>query len=141
MASICPGTLPTPSSPSLPLPRISWRELLCPQSHCFSLWFLPGAAHPWVTPYCSSAGLRGCSWAPPTRLTPAVSHELAIEKLRPAGSAAFALWDDDEHWRKVEGALDDARARFGNATITRARHVGRGDGRGAVRHPKDHGVD
>ena len=79
MASICPGTLPPPSSPSLPLPRISWRELLCPQSHCFSLWFLPGAAHPWVTPYCSSAGLRGCSWAPPTRLTPAVSHELAIE--------------------------------------------------------------
>ncbi|CAH0160184.1 DNA polymerase IV [Microbacterium sp. Bi121] len=63
------------------------------------------------------------------------------EKLRPAGSSAFALWDDDEHWRKVEGALDDARARFGSATITRARHVGRGDGRGAVRHPKDHGVD
>lgn len=63
------------------------------------------------------------------------------EKLRPAGGAAFALWDDDEHWRKVEGALDDARARFGSATITRARHVARGDGRGAVRHPKDHGVD
>ncbi|MCC2029913.1 DNA polymerase IV [Microbacterium sp. YMB-B2] len=63
------------------------------------------------------------------------------EKLRSAGSAAFALWDDDEHWRKVEGALDDARARFGNATITRARHIGRGDGRGAARHPKDHGVD
>ncbi|MCS3842682.1 DNA polymerase IV [Microbacterium sp. AK031] len=63
------------------------------------------------------------------------------EKLRPAGGSAFALWDDDEHWRKVEGALDDARARFGTATITRARHVGRGDGRDAVRHPKDHGVD
>lgn len=63
------------------------------------------------------------------------------EKLRPAEGAAFALWDDDEHWRKVEGALDDARARFGSATITRARHVARGDGRGAVRHPKDHGVD
>lgn len=63
------------------------------------------------------------------------------EKLRPAGGAAFALWDDDEHWRKVEGALDDARERFGSATITRARHVGRGDGRGSVRHPKDHGVD
>jgi len=62
------------------------------------------------------------------------------EKLRPAGSSAFALWDDDEHWRKVEGALDDARARFGSATITRARHVGRGEGRGAVQHPKDHGV-
>lgn len=63
------------------------------------------------------------------------------EKLRPAGGAAFALWDDDEHWRKVEGALDDARARFGTATITRARHVGRGDGRGAPRHPKAHGSD
>lgn len=63
------------------------------------------------------------------------------EKLRPAGGAAFALWDDDEHWRKVEGALDDARARFGSATITRARHVGRGEGRGAARHPKDHGFD
>jgi DNA polymerase-4 len=63
------------------------------------------------------------------------------EKLRPAGGAAFALWDDDEHWRKVEGALDDARARFGNATITRARHIGRGDGRGAPQHPKAHGLD
>ncbi|WP_300266176.1 DNA polymerase IV [Microbacterium sp.] len=63
------------------------------------------------------------------------------EKLRPAGGGAFALWDDDEHWRKVEGALDDARARFGNATITRARHVGRGAGRGSPQHPKAHGVD
>lgn len=63
------------------------------------------------------------------------------EKLRSAGGAAFALWDDDEHWRKVEGALDDAHARFGNATITRARHVGRGDGRGSAQHPKAHGVD
>lgn len=63
------------------------------------------------------------------------------EKLRPAGGAAFALWDDDEHWRKVEGALDDARARFGSATISRARHLGRGDGRGAAQHPKAHGVD
>lgn len=63
------------------------------------------------------------------------------EKLRPAGGAAFALWDDDEHWRKVEGALDDARARFGNTTISRARHIGRGDGRGAVQRPKAPGVD
>lgn len=63
------------------------------------------------------------------------------EKLRPSGGAAFALWDDDEHWRKVESALDDARARFGGTTITRARHVGRGEGRGAARHPKDHGFD
>lgn len=63
------------------------------------------------------------------------------EKLRPAGGAMVALWDDDADWRRVEGAVDTAAARFGNATITRARHLGRGDGRGAVRHPKDHGVD
>ncbi|MGL3150555.1 DNA polymerase IV [Microbacterium sp. A82] len=63
------------------------------------------------------------------------------EKLRPAGGAAFALWDDDEHWRKVEGALDDARARFGNTTISRARHLGRGAGRGAPQHPQAHGLD
>lgn len=63
------------------------------------------------------------------------------ERLRPAGGGAFALWDDDEHWRRVEGALDDARARFGNATITRARHIGRGDARGSPQHPRAHGVD
>src|SRR5690606_5979808 len=63
------------------------------------------------------------------------------EKLRPSGGAAFALWDDDEHWRKVEGALDDARARFGNTTISRARHLGRGAGRGAPQHPQAHGLD
>ncbi|HWV50139.1 MAG TPA: DNA polymerase IV [Microbacterium sp.] len=63
------------------------------------------------------------------------------EKLQPASGGAFALWDDDEDWRRVEGALDSARARFGNATITRARHLGRGDGRGAPRHPKAHGTD
>lgn len=63
------------------------------------------------------------------------------EKLRPAGGGALGLWDDDEDWRRVEGAMDDAVARFGNATITRARHLGRGDGRGAAQHPKAHGVD
>ncbi len=63
------------------------------------------------------------------------------ERLQPAGGAAFALWDEDEDWKKVEGALDHARARFGSSMITRARHVGRGDGRGAARHPKDHGLE
>ncbi|MFT4258681.1 DNA polymerase IV [Microbacterium sp.] len=63
------------------------------------------------------------------------------EKLRPAGAVGLALWDDDEDWRRVEGAVDSATARFGSATITRARHLGRGDGRGAVWHPKDHGID
>ena len=63
------------------------------------------------------------------------------EKLRPAGAGGVGLWDEDEDWRRVEGAMDDAVARFGSATITRARHLGRGDGRGAAQHPKAHGVD
>lgn len=63
------------------------------------------------------------------------------EKLRPAGGGGIALWDDDEDWRRVEGAVDDAVARFGSATITRARHLGRGPGRGAPQHPQAHGLD
>lgn len=63
------------------------------------------------------------------------------ERLQPAGGSALALWDEDEDWRRVEGAVDEAIARFGTATISRARHIGRGEGRGAARHPKDHGVD
>lgn len=63
------------------------------------------------------------------------------EKLRPAGGGGVGLWDDDEDWRRVEEAVDGAVARFGSATITRARHVGRGDGRGAARHPKAHGFE
>lgn len=63
------------------------------------------------------------------------------ENLRPAGMAGFGLWDDDEDWRRVEGAVDDAVARFGSATITRARHLGRGEGRGAAQHPKAQGLD
>ncbi|MFX5583145.1 hypothetical protein ABTE20_21300, partial [Acinetobacter baumannii] len=34
------------------------------------------------------------------------------EKLRPTAAAA-TLWDDDAEWRRVEGALDGAAARFG----------------------------
>ncbi|KQZ24789.1 DNA polymerase IV [Microbacterium sp. Root553] len=63
------------------------------------------------------------------------------EKLRPAGRGGFGLWDDDEDWRRVEGAVDDAVARFGSAMIGRARHIGRGEGRGSAQHPKAHGVD
>lgn len=63
------------------------------------------------------------------------------ENLRPAGGGGIGLWDDDEDWRKVEGAVDEAVARFGTATISRARHIGRGEGRGAVQHPKAHGID
>lgn len=63
------------------------------------------------------------------------------EKLRPAGGGGIGLWDDDEDWRRVEGAVDDAVARFGSAMIGRARHIGRGEGRGAAQHPRAHGLD
>lgn len=63
------------------------------------------------------------------------------ENLGDAAAGALGLWDDDEHWRKIEGALDDARARFGGGTVTRARHIGRGEGRGAAQHPRAHGSD
>ncbi|WP_438352782.1 DNA polymerase IV [Microbacterium sp. CJ88] len=48
------------------------------------------------------------------------------EKLQHAGGAALALWDDDEEWKRVEGAMDDATARFGTAAVTRAAFLGRG---------------
>ncbi|KJQ52922.1 DNA polymerase IV [Microbacterium sp. SA39] len=63
------------------------------------------------------------------------------ENLRPAGGGGLGLWDDDEDWRKVEGAVDEAVARFGTATISRARHIGRASGRDAAQHPKAHGSD
>ncbi len=49
------------------------------------------------------------------------------ERLRTAGGGAIGLWDDDEDWRRVESALDDARARFGTAAVSRARHLGRAE--------------
>ncbi|WP_424935624.1 MULTISPECIES: DNA polymerase IV [Bacteria] len=61
------------------------------------------------------------------------------ERLGQAGSG-IALWDDDADWRRVEGAVDDARARFGSAMITRARHLAAGEGRGAPL-PRDRGLE
>lgn len=49
------------------------------------------------------------------------------ERLRPAGSSALALWDEDQDWRRVDGALDDAVARFGAGALTRATFLGRGE--------------
>ncbi|HWT34291.1 MAG TPA: DNA polymerase IV [Microbacterium sp.] len=46
------------------------------------------------------------------------------EKLRPAGGAVAGLWDDDEEWRSLEGAVDDVSARFGTGAITRATLLG-----------------
>lgn len=51
------------------------------------------------------------------------------ERLRPAGSAAPTLWDDDAGWRRIEDALDGATARFGRGAVTRATLLGsRGGG-------------
>ena len=62
------------------------------------------------------------------------------EKLRQSGGGAIALWDDDEEWRRVEGALDRAQEKFGGGAVTRARHLGRGEVRGAPRHPRARGT-
>ncbi|HYP73637.1 MAG TPA: DNA polymerase IV, partial [Microbacterium sp.] len=45
------------------------------------------------------------------------------EKLRPSGTAMPGLWDDDEGWRRLEDALDDATARFGRGAVTRATNL------------------
>jgi len=45
------------------------------------------------------------------------------EKLRPSGMAMPGLWDDDEGWRRLEDALDDATARFGRGAVTRATNL------------------
>ncbi|MFG6401624.1 MULTISPECIES: DNA polymerase IV [unclassified Microbacterium] len=58
------------------------------------------------------------------------------EKLR-AATAGLALWDDDEEWRRVESALDDAAARFGHGAITRAALLGSPRGGGTLpSHPR-----
>lgn len=61
------------------------------------------------------------------------------EKLRESGDGAIALWDDDEDRRRLEGMLDDARARFGVGMITRARHLGRAGGGSAAEQPRPFG--
>ncbi len=63
------------------------------------------------------------------------------EKLRPSGSSALALWDDDEEWRRIDDALDGAAARFGRGAVTRATLLGRTRGGGTLpsnpRPPRD----
>ena len=64
------------------------------------------------------------------------------EKLRPSGPAGLTLWDDDAEWRRVEGALDDATARFGRGAVTRATLLGGARGGGTLpSHPKPPRVD
>ncbi|MDN3494496.1 DNA polymerase IV [Planococcus sp. APC 4015] len=54
------------------------------------------------------------------------------EKLRPSGSAGLTLWDDDEDWRRIEGALDGATAKFGTGVVTRATLLGKRRGGGSI---------
>lgn len=59
------------------------------------------------------------------------------ERLRATQLEAATLWDDDEDWRRVEGALDDATARFGKGVVTRATLLGSTRGGTALpSHPK-----
>jgi DNA polymerase-4 len=64
------------------------------------------------------------------------------ERLQPSGAAPLALWDDDEEWRRVESAVDDATARFGRGVITRATLLGPARGGGTLpsnpRPPREH---
>jgi DNA polymerase-4 len=58
------------------------------------------------------------------------------ERLQPAGSGGDALWDEDEDWKRLEGTLDDALARFGRGAVTRATFLGRGESRHLPSHPR-----
>ncbi|GAB3271875.1 DNA polymerase IV [Microbacterium lacusdiani] len=58
------------------------------------------------------------------------------ERLRPAGAGGVALWDDDADWKRIEGTLDDALARFGRGAVTRATFLGREDRRHLPSHPR-----
>ncbi|GAA1744715.1 DNA polymerase IV [Microbacterium paludicola] len=58
------------------------------------------------------------------------------ERLQAAGSGGVALWDDDADWKRLEGTLDDALARFGKGAVTRATFLGRDEQRHLPSHPR-----
>jgi len=70
------------------------------------------------------------------RMLPVRLIGVRAERLLPAGGRGLALWDDDEEWRQIEGALDDAAARFGAGAVTRAALLGpKRDVGGVTHHP------
>ena len=72
---------------------------------------------------CRPADRRRGSDALRRRSRPAsrsVCSGCAPRSCAPAGGGGIGLWDDDEDWRKVEGALDDG----GRAVRRRRRHAG-----------------
>lgn len=62
------------------------------------------------------------------RVLPVRLIGVRAERLRPSGTAAPGLWDDDEEWRRVEDALDGAAAKFGRGAVTRATLLGKARG-------------
>ncbi|MDX2375541.1 DNA polymerase IV [Microbacterium sp. LRZ72] len=50
-----------------------------------------------------------------------------------AADGGLSLWDDDEDLRRLEGMLDRASERFGDAAVTRASAVGQNPRRGPAR--------
>ena len=76
-----------------------------------------------------SATPRASSSPPSTCTRPVRLVGVRAEKLRPAGGGGMALWDDDAEWRRIDGALDDASARFGKGAVTRATFLGRAERR------------
>lgn len=62
------------------------------------------------------------------------------ERLVPASGADGLLWDDDGDWRRIDEALDGARARFGTTALTRASVLGGRRDIGALpTNPRDPG--
>lgn len=62
------------------------------------------------------------------------------ERLVAASGADGLLWDDDGDWRRIDEALDGARARFGTTALTRASVLGGRRDIGALpTNPRDPG--
>jgi DNA polymerase-4 len=51
-----------------------------------------------------------------------------VEGLLPADADALGLWSDEEQWRRAEGAVDIAAARFGRGVVRPAALLGRRGG-------------
>lgn len=55
------------------------------------------------------------------------------DRLIPSEQWGGGLWDDDQEWRRIDAALDDARLRFGQGAVRRGSHLNVG----TSRHPEE----